>query len=106
MRRALGALGVLAVVGTGCAAVSGADEEACDFLYANRAAARDDDSAARERLLDRLADAAFLDGLSADLRPYVERIARDAEREDRGRDVRYFSAHVDDALSVCMDVGW
>ncbi|SEO39752.1 hypothetical protein [Trujillonella endophytica] len=106
MKRALAGLAAVAALGSGCASIPATDEVACDFLYDNRYAARDDDAEARARIIAEFGEEAGVAPLSGDLRSYVEIVVRDARREERGRDVRYFSARLDDALSVCMDLGW
>jgi hypothetical protein len=106
VRRALVGTGALALLLTGCVSVSASDETACDSLHRNRDAAFEDDREALDRLLGELGDAASDASISGVLRPYLEDVVDDAEREARGRDVKLFAGHVNDALSVCMDVGW
>ena len=106
MKRAFAGLGVAAALVTGCASIPATDEEACDFLFDNREAARDDDAEARERIIGRFGDEEGLAALSEQLQPLVEIVVRDARSEQEGEDVRYFSLHLDDALAVCMDRGW
>lgn len=105
MRRALAGVGVLAALLAGCATIPATDEAACDFLSSNRVAARDDDAEARARILDEFDDDA-VQALVPVLRPYVDKVVSDTRKEERGRDVDYYGAHIDDALSVCMDLGW
>jgi hypothetical protein len=90
----------------GCAHVSDADAQACDYLFAQRDSALGEDVPALAEIVDRLGPVAAGDTLSADLRPLVERVVTDAQRLVDGGKARYLDLHVLDALSVCMDQGW
>ena len=97
---------VTSVVLAGCAHVSDDDAQACDYLFGKQDSSLGEDLPALEEIVDRLGPVAQGDTLSADLRPYVERVVSDAQRLVDGGRARYLDLHVLDALSVCMDQGW
>ncbi|WP_029429985.1 hypothetical protein [Blastococcus sp. URHD0036] len=90
----------------GCAHVSDADAQTCDYLFSKQDSSLDDDVPALEEIVDRLGPVAEGGTLSTDLRPYVEKVVSDAERLVDGGKARYLDLHVLDALSICMDQGW
>lgn len=108
MRPVLAGLAAVAVLTSGCASVSAADEDACDRLFAARAASlQEEPSEDNLRLLvDAVGDVPGDEALSPELREAVRVVVRDAERLLDDRTARFLGPHTRDALSVCMDLGW
>ena len=100
------AVGVALLLLAGCATISEADAETCDYLFTKQDSELDEDLPALEEIVDRLGPVADGDTLSSELQPLVARVVSDAERLLDGRRARYLDLHVLDALSLCMDQGW
>ncbi|WP_409331731.1 hypothetical protein [Trujillonella humicola] len=108
MRRALAGLGAVAVLTSGCASISAADEDACDRLHSARAASNQEEPSEDNlrRIVDEVGDIPGDEQLSPQLREAVRVVIRDVERLLDDRKAKFLGPHYRDALSTCMDLGW